>query len=137
MAQNKYGKLLKDIKKKDSNKVQINLDRDLSKEPEDGAKNSSREQQADKIKIKLETQKLLLRERTEFLYFRRQWSKYLLLIFVFIVIFNAIFLVVIGLGWLKFADEWLVRIIFGGSFVEALGLAKIVVDFLFKEPPKK
>lgn len=88
----------------------------------------------EKLKLQLET--LKLQEKTEFLAYRKQWSIYLLTLVIAIVAFNAMFLVTIGLGWLQFEDEWLVRIIFTGSFVEVLGLAKIVVDFLFKEPPK-
>lgn len=86
--------------------------------------------------IKVEFEKLSLQEKFEFLSYRKQWSTYLLTLVIAIVAFNAMFLVTIGLGWLQFQDEWLVRIIFTGSFVEVLGLAKIVVDFLFKEPPK-
>jgi len=86
--------------------------------------------------MELEELRLKIQEKSEFLSYRKQWSKYLLLLLVAIVVFNAAFLVSIGLGWLTFADEWLVRIIITGSFVEVLGLAKIVVDFLFKEQPK-
>ena len=86
--------------------------------------------------IKLEELKLKIQEKSEFLSYRRQWSRYLLTLLVVIVVFNAAFLVSIGVELLTFKDEWLVRIIITGSFVEVLGLAKIVVDFLFKEPPK-
>jgi uncharacterized membrane protein (DUF485 family) len=82
-------------------------------------------------------QELRLKEKIEFLSFRKQWSTYLLSLVVAIVLFNAGFLLLIGMKALTFQDEWLVRIIFAGSFVEVLGLAKIVVDFLFKEPPKQ
>lgn len=80
--------------------------------------------------------KLNFQEKLEFLAFRKQWSTYLLTLVIAIVAFNCVFLLTIGLGWLQFTDEWLVRIIVTGSFVEVLGLAKIVVDFLFKEQPK-
>jgi hypothetical protein len=76
-----------------------------------------------------------LREQIEFLNFRKEWSQKLLLLVVFIVAFNALFLVIVGLGWLNYADEWLVRIVITGSFIEVLGLAKIVVEFLFRDYP--
>ncbi len=76
-----------------------------------------------------------LREQIEFLNFRKEWSQKLLLLVVFIVAFNALFLVIVGLGWLRYADEWLVRIVITGSFIEVLGLAKIVVEFLFRDYP--
>lgn len=76
-----------------------------------------------------------LREQIEFLNFRKEWSQKLLLLVVFIVVFNALFLIVVGLGWLNYADEWLVRIVLTGSFIEVLGLAKIVVEFLFRDYP--
>lgn len=78
---------------------------------------------------------LVLTEKSDFLAFRKQWSTYLLSLVVAIVVSNAIFLILIGTRVLQFDDEWLVRIIFTGSFIQVLGLAKIVVDFLFKEPP--
>ncbi|CAN5243815.1 hypothetical protein BH09PAT2_BH09PAT2_07380 [soil metagenome] len=94
---------------------------------------------AQQISKNLESQlaELRLREKSEFLAFRKQWSRYLLMLVIAIVVFNALFLVAVGKKWLQFNDEWLVRVIITGSFVEVLGLAKIVVDFLFKEPPTK
>ena len=91
---------------------------------------------AEEAKYKVKLQQLQLKEKSEFLEFRKQWSKNLLTLVILIVVFNALFLIAVGLGWLTFLDEWLVRLIIAGSFVEVLGLAKIVVDFLFKEPPK-
>jgi hypothetical protein len=76
-----------------------------------------------------------LREQIEFLNFRKEWSQKLLLLVIFIVAFNALFLVIVGLGWLQYTDEWLVRIVITGSFIEVLGLAKIVVEFLFRDYP--
>lgn len=89
------------------------------------------------VMIKLKLEELRIQEKAEFLQFRKNWSKNLLYLVIFIVIFNAAFLIAVGMKWLVFLDEWLVRIIITGSFVEVLGLAKIVVDFLFKEPPQK
>lgn len=93
-------------------------------------------QQVEKT-LQVQLGELRLREKSEFLAFRKQWSRYLLILVIAIVVFNALFLIAVGKGWLQFKDEWLVRIIISGSFVEVLGLAKIVVDFLFKEPPTK
>lgn len=80
---------------------------------------------------------LKLQEKEEFLGFRKRWSKYLLTLVVFIVLFNALFLIAVGKSWLRFNDEWLVRIIVTGSFVEVLGLARIVVQFLFSNEKDK
>jgi hypothetical protein len=79
---------------------------------------------------------LNLKEKSEILGFRKKWSNNLLWLVVVIVVFNGLFLLAIGRDLLQYQDEWLVRIIFAGSFIEVLGLAKIVVEFLFKEPPK-
>lgn len=76
-----------------------------------------------------------IRERIEFLNFRKSWSEKLLILVISIVIFNAAFLLLVGFGILQFEDEWLVRIIITGGFLEVLGLAKIVVEFLFKDFP--
>lgn len=104
--------------------------------PETSEKKAIAEAETEQKQFALQLQELRLKEKAEFLNFRRQWSTYLLLLVVCIVLFNAGFLIAIGLRFLAFEDEWLVRIIFTGSFVEVLGLAKIVVDFLFKEPPQ-
>lgn len=85
------------------------------------------------VSYDIKIHELGLRERIEFLDFRKEWSRNLLLLVIFIVVFNSLFLITIGLGWLRFQDEWLVRIIFTGSFIEVLGLAKIVVEFLFRD----
>lgn len=84
----------------------------------------------------MRAKELRLQEKSEFLEFRKNWSQRLLLLIVFIVVFNAFFLIIIGLDVLTYQDEWLVRIIFLTGFMEVLGLGKVVVEFLFKEPPK-
>jgi len=94
------------------------------------------EAETEQKQFELQLQELRLKEKAEFLNFRRQWSTYLLSLVMIIVFFNALFLIAIGMHLLQFEDEWLVRIIITGGFVEVLGLAKIVVDFLFKEQPK-
>jgi hypothetical protein len=85
---------------------------------------------------KIRLSELNLKEKSEILDFRKKWSSNLLWLVVLIVLFNGVFLVVVGRKWLVYNDEWLVRIIFTGSFVEVLGLARIVVQFLFKETNK-
>lgn len=90
----------------------------------------------ERVSVKLQYEELRLREKAEFLEFRKKWSNYLLMLVLFIVFFNSLFLILVGYQIISFEDEWLVRIIVTGSFVEVLGLAKIVVDFLFKEPPQ-
>ena len=85
----------------------------------------------------LKLEELKLKEKSEILAYRQQWSIILLSIVVLIIIFNFLFLIAVGRQFLVFKDEWLVRLIISSSFVEVLGLAKIVVDFLFTEPTKE
>jgi hypothetical protein len=80
---------------------------------------------------------LKYQERAEYLQFRRRWSMALLGVVYIIVFFDILFLLAVGSGILQYQDEWLVRLIFVGNFIEVVGLARIVVDFLFKEPPSK
>lgn len=80
---------------------------------------------------------LHLQEKQEILGFRKKWSNNLLWLVVAIVLFNGGFLIAIGRNMLSYEDEWLVRIIFTGSFIEVLGLARIVVQFLFKEEKRQ
>lgn len=87
--------------------------------------------------LELKFKELQLNAEQDFFSFRKQWSQILLYLVIFIVIFQSVFLLAVGLKWLVFSDEWLVRIIITGTFAEVLGLAKIVVDFLFKQRSSK
>lgn len=75
-------------------------------------------------------------EKRSFLGQRNLWASTLCFCCVVIIIFNFIFLGLVGNGTWKFDDEWLVRIVFTSSFAEVWLLARIVVTFLFKEPPR-
>lgn len=75
--------------------------------------------------------KLQLREYEEYLKYRQIWSRAILSFVIFILIFNVIFISMVGFRLWTFSDEWIARIIFLGNFAEVLGFAKILVDFLF------
>lgn len=85
--------------------------------------------------LERQLEELQLKEKAEFLSFRKLWSTYLLALVIFLSVFYAFFLIAVGKEWLRFTDEWLVRIIVTGGFAQIIALAKIVVDFLFKEQP--
>ncbi len=74
--------------------------------------------------------------RSNFLELRNSWAFVLLSCIALIVIFNIFLVICVGIGWLNFKDEWFLRLVFLSSFAEVWVLAKIIVEFLFKEPPK-
>jgi len=74
---------------------------------------------------------LRLREKREYLDQRKTWSIALLTIIASLVFFTFIFTLEIGIGNWVFKDEWLVRLIYVTFFGSIIGLANIVVNFLF------
>ena len=78
-----------------------------------------------------------LRENEEYLDNRKLWSAALLGCIITMLIFSLYLTILVGLKILIFTDEWLLRLIYISFFAEIIGLAKIVVDFLFpKFTPK-
>ena len=81
-------------------------------------------------------ERLQTAEKKSFLTQRNLWASTLCFCCIAIIIFNFVFLGLVGNGTWKFDDEWLVRIVFTSSFAEVWLLARIVVTFLFKVPPR-
>jgi len=86
--------------------------------------------------VQIRNQKALLelRERKEYLDQRKTWSIALLIVILLLVLFTFLFTLEVGVGNWAFKDEWLVRLVYVTFFASIIGLANIVVNFLF---PKK
>ncbi len=86
--------------------------------------------------LELERKKIANKASSNFLRLRNWWASVLLVCIGLIVVFNITLIVLIGAGVLKFEDKVLIKIVFVSGLGEVWVLAKIIVDFLFKEPPK-
>ncbi len=77
--------------------------------------------------------KIAAKEKKEIIAMRRQWSKWLLIAVIAIVIFDFLVVLLVGLGWMEFAADFVLPIFIADSLIKTIGLALIVVKFLFNE----
>ncbi len=91
-------------------------------------------------KIKLESQKLALElkklelrnlELHDVIQLRRSWSTIFKGIVVSVFLFEILLTVFVGLNWLKYKDEWFLRIIILGGIAQILAMPVLVTQFLF------
>ena len=75
-------------------------------------------------------------EKEDIINMRRLWSGFLLLVVFFVVVFDSIIFIGIGMGWFNYTDK-VVPIFIVESLLKTLGLALIVVKFLFHEKSLK
>lgn len=72
----------------------------------------------------------------EFFRLRKKWSWILAGALALILLFNFAVVFCVGFGWTTFEDEWFLRIVLGTNLADIIGLAYVVVRFLFKHPPR-
>jgi len=76
-------------------------------------------------------------ERIDIIVMRKQWSRWILFAILLIIISDIIFVSLIGLRVFKFDNNnWIVPAFIGDSLVKTLGLAAIIVNFLFDRKRK-
>lgn len=73
-------------------------------------------------------------EYKQILSLRKSWSKWILIAVCVIIFSDVILIFFIGAGWLKFTNDIVVPFFIGESFLKTIGLALIIVNFLFKKP---
>lgn len=74
---------------------------------------------------------LRAQEKKEILDMRKIWSRWLLGVVVAIVAFDFIVIIAVGFHWMTFSDGYVVPFFIVESFLKTIGLAIIVVRFLF------
>lgn len=74
-----------------------------------------------------------LKERIEVIRMRGVWSYWLLGVIVAIVFFDFVVILAVGFKWIIFDKSYIVPFFVGESLIKTLGLALIVVRFLFNE----
>lgn len=79
---------------------------------------------------------LKLKQLSEKIGMRRQWSTLLMFCVAVIIIGQLGIFSLMGLGIFKYDDEWVARLMFPGVFGEVLGLIYIVINYLFPNNKK-
>ncbi len=62
---------------------------------------------------------------------RKEWGKFLKICLAIILTFNIILVILVGIGWLKYQDEWFLRVVLTTNLADIIGLVYLVVKFLF------
>ena len=89
----------------------------------------------EKKRLELKREQLFIDEYNDYIRQRKNWSSILAGAIISLIIFNNFLIIGVGWGSLKISDNILISVYW--SFVaEILGLAAIVVRYLFKEKPK-
>lgn len=71
------------------------------------------------------------REHVEVMNMRWHWSFWILLCVIAILVFDIVFVVLVGSGILKYPHDWIVPVFVVDSLIKVLGLAMIIVKYLF------
>ncbi|KKS31858.1 MAG: hypothetical protein UU93_C0013G0013 [Candidatus Amesbacteria bacterium GW2011_GWA2_42_12] len=79
------------------------------------------------------TAEMLARERWDIMGMRRKWSDWLLRVIISIVFFDFFVILAVGFKWMSFNEGYIVPFFVGESFLKTIGLALIVVGFLFNK----
>ncbi|PIR63943.1 MAG: hypothetical protein COU64_01815 [Candidatus Pacebacteria bacterium CG10_big_fil_rev_8_21_14_0_10_40_26] len=125
MASKNYSKLLADIKKQE---IQLEIQLEKMKQgltnEHSATLQSSREQQSTEVQIRLDGLQ-------KYFEMRSTWGDFLKICLAIILAFNIVLIVVVGIGWLKYNDEWFLRIVLTTNLADIIGLVYLVVKFLF------
>ena len=80
---------------------------------------------------------LSLQEKKDILRYREYWSPRVFKLVVCILIFQAVFVIFIGWGWLDFTEyENVISVYLVGSVAQIVGLSIIILKFLFPNQEK-
>ncbi|MEK7102314.1 MAG: hypothetical protein AAB579_01035 [Patescibacteria group bacterium] len=77
--------------------------------------------------------RILATERLKIIEMRSSWSTWLLRVIIGIVVFDFFVIVAVGYGWMTFKSDFIVPFFVGESFFKTIGLAVIVVRYLFNK----
>ena len=72
-------------------------------------------------------------EKKQLLSMRKNWSKWMLFCVVLVVVWDLVVIALIGLGAFEFKNNLIVPSFIAESIIKVLGLALIIVKFLFKK----
>lgn len=127
MASKNYAKLLADIKRQEIQLVGLQLEKlKLGLNKHSATLQSSREQQSTEVQIRLDGLQ-------KYFEMRSTWGDFLKTCLMVILGFNIFLVIAVGLGWLKYDDEWFLRIVLTTNLADIIGLVYLVVKFLFSK----
>lgn len=72
-------------------------------------------------------------EREDIIRMRKFWSKWILISILAINIFDFFVITALGFGWITFPDGFVIPAFIADTLIKTLGLAVIVVHFLFNK----
>lgn len=98
---------------------------------EETASTTEAQNSIDKLSLDKYETELLLSERKEIIKMRSHWSKWLLLAMMLIVLFDMVIITLLGLHIISFQADYIIPTFIVDSLIKTLGLAYIVVNFLF------
>lgn len=89
----------------------------------------------DRAKLELEREiseaMLAARERADLIGMRKSWSEWTLFVIVSVTVFDMALILLIGTESLKFDNNLQITFFIGESLIKVLGLAFLIVNFLF------
>jgi hypothetical protein len=90
--------------------------------------NMDKKRKKDALREKIELEGL-----KQFFELRKRWSNYLVIALFIILAYNVLLVLAVGLGYLRFVDEWFLRIVLTANIADIIGLIYLVVKFLFTD----
>lgn len=76
---------------------------------------------------------LKAQEKKELILMRGRWSTGVFLLLIFIIVTDTLFIYAVGLGWLHFENSFIIPTFIGEGLIKTIGLAYIIVRFLFNK----
>lgn len=90
-----------------------------------------------KLKETSEKERLELKEKSDIIGMRRAWSNWILGVIIFVTFFDVLIITLLGFGIMKFDSQYALPAIITESIVKVIGLAYIIVNFLFNKDSLK
>lgn len=87
----------------------------------------------DVLELEKKKAEVMVQERKDIISMRRNWSWGILTAIISIVLFDFFIITAVGFGWMMFSETYLVPMFIAESLIKIVGLAYIVVNFLFNK----
>jgi hypothetical protein len=106
--------------------------KELDKQLKDQGENSFLHNFGESTRSKESTEtQIRLDGLTDYYTMRRSWGDFLKICLGIILFFNISLVAFVGLGFLKYQDDWFLRIVLTTNLADIIGLVYLVVHFLF------
>lgn len=121
-----------------ASKTYTQLLKELSKKQKEAQPAPDTTTESDIARIK-ETKEVGIRLKglEDYFNMRQQWGSFLRICLAAVLLFNILLVIFVGLGILKFSDEWFLRLVLTTNLADIIGLVYLVVKFLFSSQDQK